>query len=102
MSRLLESVDDGPPADQADLAFGARATIKNGYSHAVILRPNLYFALQVNLILLIHLLANDLHQLQDIIGGATGMGDNEIGVLFTYFGPADAHALQARLIDQCA
>ena len=30
------------------------------------------------------------------------MSDDEVGVLFAHFGPADAHALEAGLVDQGA
>ena len=91
--RLFQSVDDRPPADQADLAFVAGAAVENGNSHSsgqcpvasgqcchsrvtghqpLLSRPNLDFALQVNLVFLVDFFANDLHELEDVISRASG------------------------------
>src|SRR5688500_14180322 len=64
--------------------------------------PDLHFALEQDLVLVVHLLADQLDEPQHVVGRAPGVGDDEVRVLRADLRAADAEALQPRLVDQRA
>src|ERR1043165_3918140 len=109
MPHRAQPFGDGAAAHQGDFALGRWSSAQYGYSHSrspftrpTVLRPDLHFTLEQNLVLFVNLLANDLDQLVDILRPGALMCHDEIGVLGADFRAADFQALQTGLIDQRA
>src|SRR4051794_31673979 len=66
------------------------------------LRPNLHFALEMDLVLIPDLLADDLHELHHVVGFRARVGHDEVRVLVAHLSAADAKTLEPRLVDQRA
>jgi len=88
------------PQTALTLTLSQRERDQTRYHHKI--SPDFQFHFQLNVHPIADLASNQLDQAKHVLGRAFGLGDDEIGVAIAHHGPADASALQPRVVDQFA